>query len=87
VGLRIGLVAVKGRKFLTTLGLELRPLGCPARSQSLSRLLLLFVQNKYLLRKTETRVFLVTLPYGIHRCFLREIRHPNMRDEIQTIQF
>jgi hypothetical protein len=31
---RAGLDDVKKRKFLTLLGLELRPLGCPARNQS-----------------------------------------------------
>jgi hypothetical protein len=35
---RSGLDDVKKRKFLTLLGPELRPLGCPARSQSLYRL-------------------------------------------------
>jgi hypothetical protein len=38
VDLRTGLDDVKKRKFLTLGGLELRPLGCPARSQSLYRL-------------------------------------------------
>jgi hypothetical protein len=37
VSFRAGLDDVK-RKFLTVLGLELRPLGRPARSQSLYRL-------------------------------------------------
>jgi hypothetical protein len=32
---RAGLDDVKKRKFLTLPGVELRPLGCPARSQSL----------------------------------------------------
>jgi hypothetical protein len=36
---RAGLDTAKKRKFLTLPGLELRPLGRPARSQSLSRLL------------------------------------------------
>jgi hypothetical protein len=35
---RAGLDDVEKRKFLTLRGLELRPLGCPARSQSLYRL-------------------------------------------------
>jgi hypothetical protein len=35
---RAGLDDVKKRNFLTPLGLELRSLGCPARSQSLYRL-------------------------------------------------
>jgi hypothetical protein len=35
VGLRAGLDDVEKRKFLTLPGLELRPLRCPARSQSL----------------------------------------------------
>jgi hypothetical protein len=35
---RAGLDDVDKRKFLTLLGLELRPLGCPVRSQSLYRL-------------------------------------------------
>jgi hypothetical protein len=35
---RAGLDDMEKRKFLTLLGLELRPLGRPARSQSLSRL-------------------------------------------------
>jgi hypothetical protein len=35
VGLRIGLDDVERRKILPLPGLELRPLGCPARSQSL----------------------------------------------------
>jgi hypothetical protein len=38
VGPRARLNAVKKRKFLTLPGLELRPLGRPARSQSLYRL-------------------------------------------------
>jgi hypothetical protein len=38
LGLRAGLNAVEKRKFLTLPGLELRPLGRPARSQSLYRL-------------------------------------------------
>jgi hypothetical protein len=38
VGLRDGLDVVEKRIFLTLLGLELRPLGRPARSQSLYRL-------------------------------------------------
>jgi hypothetical protein len=38
VGPRAGLDDVEKRKFLTLPGLELRPLGCPARSQSLYRL-------------------------------------------------
>jgi hypothetical protein len=42
VGLRAGLDDVEKRKFLTLPGLELRPLGRPARSQSLSRLLLYY---------------------------------------------
>jgi hypothetical protein len=35
---RAGLDDVEKRKFLILPGLELRPLGCPARSQSLHRL-------------------------------------------------
>jgi hypothetical protein len=35
---RAGLDDVEKRKFLTLPGLELRPLGCPARRQSLYRL-------------------------------------------------
>jgi hypothetical protein len=38
VGPRTGLEDVKKRKFLTLPGLELRPLFCPASSQSLYRL-------------------------------------------------
>jgi uncharacterized membrane protein YagU involved in acid resistance len=38
VGTRAGLDDVENRKFLTPPGLELRPLGHPARSQSLYRL-------------------------------------------------
>jgi hypothetical protein len=38
VDLRAGLDDVRERKFLTLLGLELRPLGRPARSESLYRL-------------------------------------------------
>jgi hypothetical protein len=38
VGLRTGLEDVEKRKFMTLLGLELRPLGHPAHSQSLYRL-------------------------------------------------
>jgi hypothetical protein len=38
VNLRAGLDDVEKRKFLTLLGLELRPLGRPAHSQSLYRL-------------------------------------------------
>jgi hypothetical protein len=38
VGRRIGLDDVEKRKFLTLLGLELRPPGRPARSQALYRL-------------------------------------------------
>jgi hypothetical protein len=38
VGHRASLYYVKKRKFLTPPGLELRPLGSPARSQSLYRL-------------------------------------------------
>jgi hypothetical protein len=38
VGPRVGLEDVEKRKFLTLPGLELRPLGRPARSQSLYRL-------------------------------------------------
>jgi hypothetical protein len=38
VDLRAGLDDLEKRKFLTLLGLELRPLGRPARSQSLYRL-------------------------------------------------
>jgi hypothetical protein len=38
VGLRVGLDDVERRKFLILPGLELRPLGRPARSQSLYRL-------------------------------------------------
>jgi hypothetical protein len=38
VGPRTGLDDVEKRKFLTLPGLELRPLCCPARSQSLCRL-------------------------------------------------
>jgi hypothetical protein len=38
VGLRTGLDDVERRKILPLLGLELRPLGRPARSQSLYRL-------------------------------------------------
>jgi hypothetical protein len=38
VDLRVGLDYVKKKKFLTLSGLELRPLGHPARSQSLYRL-------------------------------------------------
>jgi hypothetical protein len=38
VGPRAGLDDVEKRKFLTLLGLELRPLGRPARSQSLYQL-------------------------------------------------
>jgi hypothetical protein len=37
VGPRIGPDDVEKRKFLTIQGLELRPIGCPARSQSLHR--------------------------------------------------
>jgi hypothetical protein len=37
--LRVGLDDVEKRKFLTLQGLEFRPLGLPARSQSLYRLL------------------------------------------------
>jgi hypothetical protein len=40
VDLRAGLDDVERRKFLTLPGLELRPLGRPARSQSLCRLTL-----------------------------------------------
>jgi hypothetical protein len=40
---RAGLDDVEKRKFLTLLGFELRPLGRPARSQSISRLLTLIV--------------------------------------------
>jgi hypothetical protein len=36
VGPRAGLDDVEKRKFLTLQGLELRPFGCPARSQSLT---------------------------------------------------
>jgi hypothetical protein len=39
MGLKAGLDDVEKRKFLTIPGLELRPVGRPARSQSLSRLL------------------------------------------------
>jgi hypothetical protein len=39
VGPRAGLDDVEKKKFLTLPGLELRPLGRPTRSQSLSRLL------------------------------------------------
>jgi hypothetical protein len=39
MGPTAGLDDVEKRKFLTLLGLELRPLGCPACSQSLSWLL------------------------------------------------
>jgi hypothetical protein len=35
---RVGLDNVEKRKFLTQLGLELRPYGCPAHSQSLHSL-------------------------------------------------
>jgi hypothetical protein len=35
---RAGLDNLEKRKFLTLLGLELRPLSCPGRSQSLYRL-------------------------------------------------
>jgi hypothetical protein len=38
VGPRAGLDDVEKRKFLTLTGLDLRPLGCPARRQSLYRL-------------------------------------------------
>jgi hypothetical protein len=38
LGPRAGLYAVEKKKFLTLLGLELRPLRRPARSQSLYRL-------------------------------------------------
>jgi hypothetical protein len=38
VGPRAGMDAAENRKFLTLPGLELRPLGRPARSQSLYRL-------------------------------------------------
>jgi hypothetical protein len=38
VGLRAGLDYMEKRKFLTLPGLEIRPLGRPARSQSLYRL-------------------------------------------------
>jgi hypothetical protein len=38
VGPRAGLDDVEKKKFLTLTGLELRPLGRPARSQSLYRL-------------------------------------------------
>jgi hypothetical protein len=38
VGPRVGLDDVEKRKFLNLSGLELRPLGRPARSQSLYRL-------------------------------------------------
>jgi hypothetical protein len=38
MGPRVGLDDVKKKKFLTLPGLELRPLGLPARSQSLYRL-------------------------------------------------
>jgi hypothetical protein len=38
VGPRAGLDNAEKRKFLTLLGLELRPLCCPTRSQSLYRL-------------------------------------------------
>jgi hypothetical protein len=38
MGPRAGLDDMEKRKFLTLSGLELRPLGCPARSQSLYRL-------------------------------------------------
>jgi hypothetical protein len=38
VGPRAGLDVVEKRKFLTLPGLEIRPLGRPARSQSLYRL-------------------------------------------------
>jgi hypothetical protein len=38
VGPRAGLDDMENRKFLPTQGLELRPLGRPARSQSLYRL-------------------------------------------------
>jgi hypothetical protein len=44
VDLRAGLDGVEKRKFLTLPGLELRPLGSPARSQSLYRLLYLGTQ-------------------------------------------
>jgi hypothetical protein len=51
VGPRAGLDAVEKRKFLTLPGLELRPLGRPARSQSLYRLHYLGAQSLYSNRK------------------------------------
>jgi hypothetical protein len=44
---RAGLDDVEKRKFLTLLGLELRPLGRPARSQSLYRLHYFVLTHNY----------------------------------------
>jgi hypothetical protein len=57
---RVGLYDAEKRKYLTLLGLEFRPLGRPARSQSLSRLLKYsnkqWINKKTLLVRTPNRL-------------------------------
>jgi hypothetical protein len=59
VGLRAGLDDVERAKFLTLLGLELRPLGRPARSQSLYRLRypIFITENVFDSKKGDHREF------------------------------
>jgi hypothetical protein len=52
---RAGLDDVEKKKFLTLPGLELRPLGRPARSQSLSRLLLIYLTRCVFQTHTKER--------------------------------
>jgi hypothetical protein len=52
VGPRAGLYDMEKRKFLTLPGLELRPLGRPARSQSLYRLRYPGSQESELIKRT-----------------------------------
>jgi hypothetical protein len=59
VGPRTDLDDVEKRKFLTLPGLELRPLGRPARSQSLYRLRF-SGSYKIIVRK------LISVPYVVH---------------------
>jgi hypothetical protein len=66
VGPRAGLDHVEKRKFLTLPGLELLPLGRPARSQSLYRLL--FANYQYYVKENYTygkgKFAFVTVPAG-----------------------
>jgi hypothetical protein len=71
---RVGLEYVEKRKFLTLPGLELRPLGRPARSQSLYRV-------RYLESYFEMYILLAILydtEYNFHICNYHKKEHFNL---------